>query len=97
MPNVRHYTVAIPLLVGGRWDYRDEGILDRTHMRFFTKATMRELFEAGGYRIEQMAPVATRCPKPPSPTWLALTFVGRDRRQELTTVQYAIRGRPDGG
>jgi 2-polyprenyl-3-methyl-5-hydroxy-6-metoxy-1,4-benzoquinol methylase len=41
-------------LIRGRWDYRDWGTLDRTHLRFFTKATMIEMFEQAGYRV-------TRC------------------------------------
>ena len=38
-------------LARGRWDYRDAGTLDRTHLRFFTKATMVEMFEQTGYRV----------------------------------------------
>jgi len=36
LPNVRHYSVTLPLIFQGRWDYNDAGILDRTHVRFFT-------------------------------------------------------------
>ena len=35
----------------GKWDYRDYGILDRTHLRFFTKKTMIELIESVGLRV----------------------------------------------
>jgi 2-polyprenyl-3-methyl-5-hydroxy-6-metoxy-1,4-benzoquinol methylase len=35
----------------GRWDYRDYGILDRTHLRFFTKRTMIKLVEGAGLRV----------------------------------------------
>ena len=34
-----------------RWDYVDVGTLDRTHLRFFTRATMVEMFEQNGYRV----------------------------------------------
>ena len=37
LPNVRHYSVVLPLLFKGRWDYEDAGLLDRTHLRFFTR------------------------------------------------------------
>lgn len=43
LPNVRHYSVVLPLLFGGRWDYEDAGLLDRTHLRFFTKASAKNL------------------------------------------------------
>lgn len=39
LPNVRHYSVVLPLLVKGQWDYQDAGLLDRTHLRFFTRDT----------------------------------------------------------
>lgn len=43
LPNVRHYSVVLPLFLGGRWDYEDAGLLDRTHLRFFTKASAKTL------------------------------------------------------
>ena len=43
LPNVRHYSVVIPLLFKGRWDYEDAGLLDRTHLRFFTRDSARGL------------------------------------------------------
>lgn len=52
IPNIRHVGVIKSLWVDGRWDYADEGILDRTHLRFFTPATMREMFASTGYQVE---------------------------------------------
>lgn len=43
LPNVRHYSVVLPLLFRGRWTYEDAGLLDRTHLRFFTRQTAFEL------------------------------------------------------
>ncbi len=37
IPNVRHLGVLLPLVFAGRWCYRSNGILDRTHLRFFTR------------------------------------------------------------
>ena len=56
IPNVRHYTVLVPLLIKGRWTYHDVGILDRTHLRFFTRSTVRELFETTGWAVESITP-----------------------------------------
>jgi SAM-dependent methyltransferase len=36
IPNVRHWSVVCPLLVNGQWEYTDAGLLDRTHVHFFT-------------------------------------------------------------
>lgn len=51
LPNVRHFANVWDLAVRGDWTYQDEGIRDRTHLRFFTRASMRELFEQAGYRL----------------------------------------------
>lgn len=47
VPNVTHGSVRLALLQG-RWDYRETGLLDRTHLRFFTrKSTLRMVGDAG--------------------------------------------------
>ncbi|MGX9290361.1 glycosyltransferase [Bacillus sp. A015] len=43
LPNMMHAEVLLPLMTGD-FTYQDVGILDRTHMRFFTPKTMRALF-----------------------------------------------------
>lgn len=53
IPNVLHHSVVADL-VRGRFDYRDAGVLDRTHLRFFTAATARELIEQAGFAIERI-------------------------------------------
>jgi len=50
LPNVAHFTMRLALLCG-RFDYRPSGILDRTHLRFFTYKTGRRLIEDAGYRV----------------------------------------------
>jgi O-antigen biosynthesis protein len=53
IPNVMHISV-IKDLCRGKWTYTDAGILDRTHMRFFTMQEIKNLFESTGYRQEQI-------------------------------------------
>ena len=50
LPNVANVTVRAALL-GGRFPYADRGILDRTHLRFYTRAGARALLEHSGFRI----------------------------------------------
>jgi len=38
-------------LLFGNWDYETSGILDRTHLRFFTKKTVKKLFKSTEYKI----------------------------------------------
>lgn len=50
MPNVAHYSVRWRLL-RGRFDYQPSGIMDRTHLRFYTYETAQELAKDAGYRV----------------------------------------------
>ena len=50
IPNVRYYGV-INMLVEGYWKYEDYGILDKTHLRFFTKKEIEKLFVDAGFEI----------------------------------------------
>jgi SAM-dependent methyltransferase len=54
IPNVRHVSVVGPLLFG-RWEYAKEGILDKTHLRFFTKNTAIKLVSNPGLNIDMVA------------------------------------------
>ena len=53
MPTVANWSQRL-LLLAGRWDYHDRGLLDRTHLRFFTLRTFRKTLAEAGYRIERM-------------------------------------------
>ena len=53
IPNVAHHSVRFGLL-RGRWEYQDTGILDRTHVAFYTKQTAMELVQKGGFRIKEV-------------------------------------------
>jgi 2-polyprenyl-3-methyl-5-hydroxy-6-metoxy-1,4-benzoquinol methylase len=56
IPNVRYIAVLLRLVVGGRWDYADSGILDVSHLRFFTRSSIVKLFAGEGYAIDRMEP-----------------------------------------
>lgn len=57
LPNVRHWSVVRGLLEGS-WEYCDAGILDRTHLRFFTKKSALALFDRAGYEVTATTPIA---------------------------------------
>jgi len=50
LPNIANITVRLMLLFGG-FNYTERGLLDKTHIRFFTRKTARKLLESNGYRI----------------------------------------------
>ena len=53
LPNVAHVWVRLSLLFG-HFDYVSRGILDRSHLRFFTRSTMQELLTHAGLTIEEL-------------------------------------------
>ena len=53
IPNVQ-YLGVVSQLIEGNWTYQDEGILDRTHLRFFTYHEIEKLFTDAGYEIIQV-------------------------------------------
>jgi len=52
IPNARNITVGSELLVGGRFEYAQRGLLDVTHLRFFTLDSIRRMFEETGYVVQ---------------------------------------------
>jgi 2-polyprenyl-3-methyl-5-hydroxy-6-metoxy-1,4-benzoquinol methylase len=48
LPNIAHGAVRLALL-DGHFDYTPEGLLDETHMRFFTHQTIKDLFHQAGF------------------------------------------------
>lgn len=51
IPNVRSIKVVGPLLLRGKWEYSNSGILDQTHLRFFTKESALNLFRQNGFDV----------------------------------------------
>lgn len=53
VPNVSHGALRLGLMQG-RWEYRETGLLDRTHIRFFTRATIVELVHSAGLSVTRL-------------------------------------------
>ncbi len=91
LPNVAQMSVRLSLLKG-QFDYTDTGLLDRTHLRFFTLKTGKKLFADAGLQIERIeAPMipSTRLGwiknpiKRRYPTFFSLHFIYHLRRPKL--------------
>ena len=52
IPNVAHASVRLALL-SGSFRYREQGLLDESHLRFFTREGVQDLFEGAGYVITE--------------------------------------------
>ena len=51
IPNVQNFSILLGLL-HGRWDYADNGLLDRTHLRFFTLDGVVGMFRKAGFNVD---------------------------------------------
>lgn len=83
LPNVAHWRVRLNLLLG-KFDYTRTGVMDETHLRFFTLKTARELIEKSGYRIDFFDVVVNRVP-----WWLAYKF------PTVLALKFLFQIRPD--
>ena len=50
IPNVANWFIRLKL-VAGKWNYKEAGLLDKTHVRFFTLKTVKEMIQRCGYTI----------------------------------------------
>ncbi|MFA5142847.1 MAG: class I SAM-dependent methyltransferase [Candidatus Omnitrophota bacterium] len=50
IPNIAHYKTR-RMLRRGEWNYEDAGILDRSHLRFFTIKSIKQMFKDAGFKI----------------------------------------------
>jgi 2-polyprenyl-3-methyl-5-hydroxy-6-metoxy-1,4-benzoquinol methylase len=57
VPNLGHWAI-VDDLIRGRFDYVPYSLLSGTHVRFFTRRTLVDLFEASGYRVRGIDTVA---------------------------------------
>lgn len=104
IPNVTHWSVTVPILCG-RFDYQEFGVLDRTHLRFFTRRTAIELIQSTGLRVRRIARNLGYREKALDERWLggALSKLARledggrrtlppplDRLADLLTMQFLI-------
>ena len=52
LPNIRHWSIVLPLIFRGKWEYTPQGILDKTHFRFFTKSSASDLIKKSGLELQ---------------------------------------------
>ena len=55
IPNMQHWSIQTKLSIGDL-SYEDKGLLDRTHLRWFSKRTIIEMFENCGFKIIELRP-----------------------------------------
>ncbi|MEW5889175.1 MAG: class I SAM-dependent methyltransferase [Pseudomonadota bacterium] len=91
IPNVRYYKVLKALIQNKTWEYTEKGVLDRTHLRFFTKRTIPPMFECAGLRIERLEGI-NGCRRYP-PKYALLNWLTLGGLEDARYLQYACVAR----
>jgi SAM-dependent methyltransferase len=87
VPNVRHWKFVWRLLARGDFHYRDAGLLDRTHLRFFVRGTAVELATCGGLALVSATSAQRWCL--PDARWL-LSRVSGGKLDEVVAKQWLV-------
>ncbi len=100
IPNIAHGAVRLSLLLG-TFEYSELGILDNTHLRFFTLRSIRELCSRAGYRIDVIdrtkVPLfldSDVVPQVPAETFDHDVIDAIRRDPEHDTLQFVFRASP---
>ncbi|HEX2612985.1 MAG TPA: class I SAM-dependent methyltransferase [Fibrobacteria bacterium] len=95
IPNVRYIENIYELLVLGDWKYREAGILDRTHLRFFTRNSLVRTLEGHGFRIEKLEGINSVPERRFRIAAAILKAVTLGRWADMPYLQFAFRARKD--
>lgn len=91
IPNVRCYYNIVNLLVHKNWEYVDYGILDKTHLRFFTYRSILSTFNKLGYRVECIEGIN---PLPPRLKFTIYNWLLFRQIEDMRYIQFAVVARP---
>lgn len=92
IPNIRYYKPLFGLVFQKDWRYADAGVLDMTHLRFFTRKSIQRMFHDAGYKVQSITGVnRTRKVKVRIWRWLSLGWLN-----DIEIMQYACVATPAG-
>lgn len=90
VPNVMHISV-ISSLLQGNWTYQDAGILDRTHLRFFTRNEIIRMFQNAGYTVSLLKATAVGISPDEEALMKKLVQLSAEKNDEMYRVyQYLV-------
>ena len=93
LPNIRHIDTIYNLVIKGKWPYRDRGIHDSTHLRFFTLKNMKELFDDSGFDF-QIMDVNFRLLEKPNKINRYARYVALPGIRQFLAFQYLFKATP---
>jgi SAM-dependent methyltransferase len=95
LPNVRFFETFWQLGVRGTWPRRDQGVFDRTHLRWFALRDARELLEGAGLTVDAVRPLIRVRPRGSRFDRL-FAWLGHTPLQGFFAYQYLLRGIKNG-
>ena len=51
IPNMRYHSALKKLVINKSWEYERSGVMDKTHLRWFTKKSIKNMYERLGYEV----------------------------------------------
>ncbi len=76
IPNVGHWRILKDLVLLDKWDYQEAGLLDKGHLRFFTKRSIVRMLMESGYEVNSI---------------LSKTYAGRRKKPIHAFVPHTLR------
>ncbi len=99
VPNVRYFKNLFDTLVLRDWDYKEEGVLDRTHFRFFTLKSLERTLTKSGFSVDVLKPINPNIRLRPSLReniyslfGLAAVALSLGHSRDVAYLQLAFRG-----
>jgi 2-polyprenyl-3-methyl-5-hydroxy-6-metoxy-1,4-benzoquinol methylase len=89
IPNFRYWHNMVEIVIRKDFSYSNAGILDRTHLRFFTRKTIIDLFAKAGFEILGMAGINPT----PSRKFKLANFILMNRISDMEYLQYGLVAR----
>jgi 2-polyprenyl-3-methyl-5-hydroxy-6-metoxy-1,4-benzoquinol methylase len=96
IPNVRYFDNIWKLLVHKDWEYTQHGILDRTHLRFFTRRSILNTFDSLGYEIKSIEGINPLEKEHPHQVkkFRVLNLVLLNQIEDMRYIQFAVVAHP---
>jgi 2-polyprenyl-3-methyl-5-hydroxy-6-metoxy-1,4-benzoquinol methylase len=89
IPNILFFYEITKIIWEEDWEYKEQGILDSTHLRFFTRKSILRMFETSGYDVELMQGINGFAGK----KYKIANFLTMGRLKDWKYVQFAVRAR----
>ena len=101
IPNLRHFPTLWRLVIEGRWEYTERGILDHTHLRFFTASSVKLLFANAGFEVQKFRGINEFASFGPADDtlWRRYGMLRRwrvPRTEDMKYLQFAVVASPSG-